>query len=160
MTLRWKAWRAAMWTTGSPVSGRTSWIFRLLRSQNVILKRGQHRKSLPRVFTEHGAIMAANVLNGNRAIEMSVFVVRAFIRMRAALTETRELSRKLAALEREVKARLDTHDSAIVDTLSRIMDLIDPPEFSETPRKGIGFSVREKRAKYRTQVRRKRTSPP
>jgi hypothetical protein len=95
-----------------------------LGSQNVILKRGQHRKSLPLVFTEHGAIMAANVLNSNKATEMSVFVVRAFIRMRAALTSTHELVRKLAALEREVKARLDSHDAAIVDVLRRIMDMI------------------------------------
>jgi len=129
---------------------------RALRSQNVTLKRGHHRKYLPRVFTEHGAIMAANVLNSRRATEMSVFVVRAFVRMRAALTDTRELARKLAALEREVKARLDTHDAAIVDVLSRIMDIIDPPELPEPPRKRIGFEAREKRAKYST--KRKRVS--
>lgn len=124
---------------------------RCLRSQNVILKRGQHRKSLPRVFTEHGAIMAANVLNSKRATEMSVFVVRAFVRMREALTDTRALARKLAALEREIKARLDTHDAAIVDVLSRIMDLIDPPEFPSDPRKKqIGFGVKEERTKYKT----------
>ena len=50
-----------------------------LRSQTVTLKRGQHRKYLPHVFTEHGAIMAANVLNSKQAVEMSVFVVRAFV---------------------------------------------------------------------------------
>jgi hypothetical protein len=121
-----------------------------LGSQNVILKRGQHRKSLPLVFTEHGAIMAANVLNSNKATEMSVFVVRAFIRMRAALTSTHELVRKLAALEREVKARLDSHDAAIVDVLRRIMDMIAPPTLPEPPPKKIGFCVKERRAKYRT----------
>jgi hypothetical protein len=123
---------------------------RSLRSQNATLKRGRHRKYPPRVFTEHGAIMAANVLSSARAVEMSVFVVRAFIRMRAIFTDTRELARKLAALEREVKARLDTHDAAIVDILSRIMDIIDPPELPEPQRKRIGFGVREKRAKYTT----------
>jgi len=69
---------------------------RSLRSQDATLKRGQHRKHPPRVFTEHGAIMAANVLNSKRATEMSVFVVRAFVRMRGVLSDTRELARKLA----------------------------------------------------------------
>ncbi|MBN1268444.1 MAG: ORF6N domain-containing protein [Kiritimatiellae bacterium] len=105
-------------------------------------------KYRPYAFTEHGAIMAATVLNSRRAVQMSVFVVRAFVRMRAALTDTRELARKLAALEREVKARLDTHDAAIVDVLSRIMNLIDPPERPEPPKKQIGFGVKEKRAPY------------
>jgi phage regulator Rha-like protein len=121
-----------------------------LGSQNVILKRGQHRKSLPLVFTEHGALMAANVLNSNKATEMSVFVVRAFIRMRAALTSTHELMRQLAALEREIKARLDSHDVAIVDVLRRIMDLIAPPTLPEPPPKKIGFCVKERRATYGT----------
>ena len=66
---------------------------RRLRSQTVILRPGQHLKYLPYAFTEHGAIMAANVLNSPRAVQMSVFVVRAFIRMRAALGDTRELAR-------------------------------------------------------------------
>lgn len=122
---------------------------RSLRSQNVILKRGQHRKSLPRVFTEHGALMAANVLNSQRAVEMSVFVVRAFMRMRAALSDTRELARKLATLEREVKARLDTHDAAIVDVLQRILDLLDPAPIPEPPKKEIGFSVKERGTRYK-----------
>ena len=90
---------------------------------------------------------------------MSVFVVRAFVRMRAALSDTRELARKLAALEREVKARLDTHDAAIVDILARIMDLIDPPELPEPPKKQIGFGgVKEKRAKYSTRKKKKAPS--
>jgi len=126
---------------------------RRLRSKNATLKRGQHRKYLPYVFTEHGAIMAANVLNSKRAVEMSVFVVRAFLRMRSALTDTRELARKLAVLEREVKARLDTHDAAIVDILRHIMDIIDPPKLPEQPRKQIGFGVKEKRAGYRVNPR-------
>ncbi len=119
-----------------------------IRSQNVILKRGQHRKYLPRAFTEHGAIMAANVLNSPRAIEMGVFVVRAFVRMRAALTDTAALARKLAVLEREVKARLDSHDSAIVDILRRFMEIIDPPPQPDPPRKSIGFGVQEKAVRY------------
>lgn len=139
-----------------------------MRSQSVTLKAASNRsqfvtgsqkhrdpRHLPHAFTEHGAIMAATVLNSPRAVQMSVFVVRAFVRMRAALTDTRELARKLAALEREVKARLHTHDAAIVDILARIMDMIDPPERPEPPRKQIGFSVKERRAVYR--VNRKRS---
>lgn len=77
-----------------------------LRSQIATLKtgRGQHRKYLPCAFTEHGAIMAANVLNSPQAVQMSVFVVRAFLKMRAALTDTRQLAQKLANLEAELKA--------------------------------------------------------
>src|SRR6266446_3874951 len=67
-----------------------------LRSQIAILKagRGQHRKYLPLAFTEHGALMAANILNSPRAVQMSVFVVRAFLKMRSAFTDTRELAHK------------------------------------------------------------------
>ena len=103
------------------------------RSQIVILKQGRNVKHLPFAFTEHGAIMAANILNSPQAIQMSVFVVRAFIKMRAALTDTRELARKLAALEKELTSRLDTHESAIVDVLQRIMALLDPPPPPPTP---------------------------
>ncbi len=105
-------------------------------------------KYRPFAFTEHGAIMAATVLNSPRAVQMSVFVVRAFVRMRAALTDTAALARKLAVLEREVKARLDSHDSAIVDILRRFMEIIDPPPQPDPPRKSIGFGVQEKAVRY------------
>lgn len=79
-----------------------------LRSQIATIKtgRGQHRKYLPTAFTEHGAIMAATVLNSPRAIEMSVYVVRAFIRLRELLASHADLARKLAMLEKSV-ATLD-----------------------------------------------------
>ena len=110
------------------------------RSQTVILKQGGNVKHRPFAFTEHGAIMAANILNSPQAVQMSVFVVRAFIKMRAALTDTRELARKLSSLEDELKARLDTHESAIVDVLQRIMALLDPPAPPpEAPRREMGF---------------------
>ncbi|MBI5772075.1 MAG: ORF6N domain-containing protein [Verrucomicrobia bacterium] len=109
------------------------------RSQIVTLKRGGNIKHLPYAFTEHGAIMAANILNSPQAVQMSVFVVRAFIKMRAALTDTRELARKLAALEKELTARLDTHETAIVEVLQRIMALLDPPPQPEPPRREMGF---------------------
>jgi len=99
-------------------------------------------------FTEHGAVMAANVLHSKRAAQMSVFVVRAFIKMRAALSDNRELARKLATLEKELKERLDVHEAAIVTILQRVMDLIDPPALPEPPKKPIGFQVKEGRSRY------------
>ncbi|MEI6646678.1 MAG: ORF6N domain-containing protein [bacterium] len=109
-------------------------------------------KYRPFAFTEHGAIMAATVLNSPQAVQMSVFVVRAFVAMRSLLNDTRELARKLAKLESEVKARLDTHDMAIVDILGRFLDIINPPEspLPEPPPKQIGFSVKERGIRYRT----------
>ncbi len=128
------------------------------RSQFATLKQGTNIKYLPRVFTKHGALMAANVLNSKRAVEMSVFVVRAFTKMRTALSDTRELARKLASLEREVKSRLDSHDAAIVDVMQRILDLIDPPEHPAPPPppRKIGFSAKESPAKYRTRRRKEK----
>jgi hypothetical protein len=113
---------------------------------------------LPRAFTEHGAIMAANVLNSTRAVHMSVFVVRAFVKMRAVLTDGRGLTRKLAALEQELTSRLDTHEAAIVDVLQRIMKILDPPTPPpEPPPPEIGFHVREAAAPYR--IKRKVVRP-
>jgi len=70
---------------------------------------------------------------------MSVFVVRAFIKMRRMLTDNKELAHKLAQLERELKKRLDLHETAIVGILQRIMDLIDPPAGPEPTRRRIGY---------------------
>ena len=109
---------------------------------------------LPRAFTEHGAIMAANVLNSPRAAQMSVFVVRAFVKMRSVLTDTRQLARKLAALEQELKARLDVHEAAIVDFLQRIMKILDPPPPPPAPPPPeIGFHVKEDSIPYRIRRR-------
>jgi phage regulator Rha-like protein len=120
------------------------------RFQFGTLKRGKNVKYLPYAFTEHGAIMAANVLKSPRATQMSVFVVRAFIKMRSALTDTRELARKLAALETELKSRLDIHEAAIVDVLQRIMTILDPPPAPpEPPKPQIGFQIREDAVPYR-----------
>ncbi len=106
------------------------------------------RRTLPYAFTEHGAVMAANILNSPRAVQMSVFVVRAFMRMRAVLTDSRILARKLAALEKELKKRLDVHDAIIVDILRRVMDIIDSPPQPEPKRRQIGFHVGERRSRY------------
>ena len=71
-----------------------------LRSQIATLKpgRGQHRKYSPYVFTEHGAIMAATLLNSPRAVEVSVYVVRAFVQLREFLASNKDLARQLKAL--------------------------------------------------------------
>jgi phage regulator Rha-like protein len=81
-----------------------------LRSQIATLKtgRGQHRKYTPLAFTEHGAIMAATILNSPRAVEMSVYVVRAFVKLREVLASHAELARKLETLEKSV-ASLDAN---------------------------------------------------
>lgn len=104
---------------------------------------------LPRAFTEHGAIMAANVLNSPQATQMSVFVVRAFVKMRSAFGDSRELARKLALLEQELKIRLNIHEAAIVDALQRIMKILDPPPPPpEPPQPEIGFHVKEEAPPY------------
>jgi hypothetical protein len=116
----------------------------ILISQNAMSKPGRGgRRTLPYAFTEHGAIMAANVLNSPRAVQMSVFVVRAFVRMRSIMNDTRELARRLSMLEKELKERLDVHESAVVSILQRMMDIIDPPELPGPPRKTIGFEIKE-----------------
>src|SRR5436190_18592126 len=112
-----------------------------LTSQFAISKKGRGgRRTLPYAFTEHGAIMAANVLNSPHAVQMSVFVVRAFLKMRALLGDKRELAQKLASLEKELKKRLDVHEAVIITILQRVMDIIDPPALPAPPPKPrIGF---------------------
>ncbi len=124
------------------------------RSQ-IVTGSQKHRdpRFLPYAFTEHGAVMAANVLNSPRAVQMSVFVVRAFIKMRAALGDTREMARTLGALEHELKARLDVHEAAFVDILQRIMKLLDPPPVPQEPPKEMGFHVKEDAVPYRIKRR-------
>jgi hypothetical protein len=127
------------------------------RSQ-VVIGSQKHRnpRHRPYVFTEHGAIMAANILNSPRAVQMSVYVVRAFIAMRRTLGHNREQARKLAALEKELKERLDVHEAAIVTILQRVMDIIDPPVQPESPRKQIGFHTKGARSDE-PQARRRQT---
>ena len=99
-------------------------------------RRGQHRKFVPYAFTEHGALMAASVLNSSRAIEVSIFVVRTFIAMREGLLDTREVGRRLDELVKSLDQRLANHDQAISDILEAIRALMNPPG---PPRRPIGF---------------------
>jgi hypothetical protein len=106
-----------------------------LRSQFVILKpgRGRHRKYLPFAFTEHGAIMAATVLNSPEAVKMSVFVVRAFVRMREHLAANAAILKRLA----EIDKTLLEHDQALGAIWQQIQPLLQPPP--EPPKRQIGF---------------------
>jgi len=117
------------------------------RSQFVILKRGSNIKYLPYVFTEHGAIMAANVLNSRVAAQMSIFVVRAFVHLRQMMGTNAKMAKKLAELERRVSG----HDEAIRSLVQAIRELMTTPE---PRRRAIGFRLEESRPLYR--VRRPR----
>ncbi len=110
------------------------------------------RRKLPMAFTEHGAIMAANVLRSKQTIQMSVFVVRAFVRMRQMIIKQQGLAHKLAVLEKKLTARLDVHETAITEVLQRIMRLLSgPPEPElEPPKKQIGFLIEEPRVLYKS----------
>jgi hypothetical protein len=121
----------------------TDFVFRLtseevssLRSQIATLKmgRGQHRKYLPYVFTEHGAIMAATILNSSHAVEMSIYIVRAFVQLRELLATGTTLAQKFNELEQ----RLNNHDEAIAAILSAIRELTNPPL---PKRRAIGFTA-------------------
>jgi hypothetical protein len=94
--------------------------------------RGRYSKYLPMAFTEHGAIMAATLLNSPRATEISVHVVRAFVQWRAMLAANRELSQKLHTLERKVSQ----HDGAIGELVEAMRQLLAAPESTKRP---IGF---------------------
>ena len=100
------------------------------------LKRLKYSPVLPHAFTEHGAIMLANVLNSRRAIEVSVYVVRAFVRLRRLLSTHRELAQKLAELERKVQS----HDEHIRSLFHAIRELMAPPE---PKRRRIGFQAKQ-----------------
>lgn len=111
-----------------------------LRSQFATLKpgRGQHRKYLPYAFTEHGAIMAATILNSPRAVEMSVYVVRAFVKLREFLVSNKDLARKLAALERSLIAL----DLKTQHQFKEVYEAIRALTSAPTPmRRGIGFTA-------------------
>jgi len=113
-----------------------------LRSQLVILnepdgssRRGKHLKYLPFAFTEHGALMAANVLRSQRAIQMSVLIVQTFVRLQRMVVSVDALARKVEELERATQANRDE----IKKIVAAIRQLMTPPE---KPRREIGFHTR------------------
>src|ERR1051326_494878 len=115
--------------------------YKHLRSQNATSSFAHGgRRYLPHAFTEHGAIMAATVLNSRRAVEMSVFVVRGVVQMRQALVVNQHVISKLSELE----ARLDSHDAEIQDLVDAIRELLTPPPANN---RRIGFEAPARSAK-------------
>jgi len=111
---------------------------RALRSQNVTLKRGQHSKYLPFVFTEQGVAMLSSVLNSDRAIQVNILIMRAFTRLRQMLSTHEELKRKIEAMER----KYDRQFRVVFEAIKQLM------EEAEKPKRRIGFEVKEPKAKY------------
>jgi hypothetical protein len=99
------------------------------------LSKLRYYRGLPYAFTEHGAIMAASVLNSERAVAVSVFVVRAFVKLREMLSTHKQLAVKLDELE----ARLQKHDGQIAALFEAIRELMEPPP--APPRERIGFDA-------------------
>jgi phage regulator Rha-like protein len=97
------------------------------------------RRTKQYAFTEHGAIMAANVLRSQRAIQMSVFVVRAFIKMREILSENKTVKTKLANLEKTLTSRMDKHEEIIAYVLQELKKLREPVALPSPKKRPIGF---------------------
>lgn len=95
------------------------------------------RRKPPYAFTEHGAIMAATILNTPRAIEVSVYVVRAFVQLREVFATHKELAKRLDELESKIERKLATHDQAITGILHAIRELMASPEAKQ--KRPIGF---------------------
>jgi hypothetical protein len=101
------------------------------------LARLKFSPTLPSAFTEHGALMAASVLNTTRAVEVSVYIVRAFVQLRELIASNKDLARRLDELEARIGKKLDSHDQAIVGLINAMRELMKPTE-PLTKRK-IGF---------------------
>lgn len=123
--------RSQIVTLKNPTSGRS-------RSQIVILKRGENIKYLPYAFTEQGVAMLSSVLRSRRAIRVNVEIMRAFVRLRQLIASHADLAAKLDELEKKYDAQF----RIVFDAIRQLMS--EPT----TPRKRIGFSVRERRAAY------------
>lgn len=93
-------------------------------------------KALPFAFTEHGAIQAANVLNSTQAADISVYVVRAFVRLRELLASNKKLAQRLDELEQHIERKLETHDQAIAGLINTLRRMMAPNEPKKRP---IGF---------------------
>jgi ORF6N domain len=119
------------------------------RFQIGILKRGLNIKYLPYVFTQEGVAMLSGVLRSTRAVQVNVAIMRAFVRLRETLALHKELAHKLAGLERKI----ENHDENIRALFEAIHQLMVPPE---SPRKEIGFHVKEDSPPYRIKPGRKK----
>jgi hypothetical protein len=117
----------------------------LSRSQFATLKRGANIKYRPHVFTEHGAVMLANVLRSAIAVKASIQVVRAFVHLRQMLSANQDLARKIEALERKV----GKHDTDLQAVLNVLKKLFEPPDLLANlpPKRPIGFLLPERKKK-------------
>jgi phage regulator Rha-like protein len=129
-------------------------VFRLTRKEKEELVTNWHRfellkhsTALPYAFTEHGVAMLATVLKSQQAVQMSILIVKTFVRLREILTSHRELAEKLQLLE----TRIDTHDQKIKSIIDTIHQLLLP---NEKPKRQIGFRVAEAKAEYKKGKRR------
>jgi len=123
--------------------------FDSLRSQIVISKGKGGRRYLPYVFSEQGVAMLSSVLKSKRAIEVNVAIMRAFVKLRETLATHKELSRKLADLER----KMGDHDEQIQAIFEAIRQLMAPPDTKK--KKKIGYIVKEKQKAYGKKTKRK-----
>ena len=111
-----------------------------LRSQIAMLKtgRGQHRKYLPYVFTEQGVAMLSSVLNSDRAVQVNIAIMRAFVKLREVMATHKDLAHKMEALER----KYSEHDQELQVVFKAIKKLMEPPPIP--PKRRIGFRTPEK----------------
>jgi hypothetical protein len=122
-----------------------------LRSQNATSRSHGGRRYLPVCFSEHGALMAANILNSPRAVAMSVYVIRAFVKLREHLAANAVILKRLA----EIDKTLLLHDAALGEIYQKLRPLLESP--ADPPKPEIGFHVKEEAVPYR--IRRKTASP-
>ena len=121
----------------------------ILRSQSATLRlaHGEHLKYRPYAFTEHGALMAASVLNSSRAVAMSIYIIRAFVQQREAIAANGAILKRLA----EIDQTLLVHDEALRDIYQKLLPLLQPPP--DEPKPSIGF--REIAPRYGVRLRRR-----
>ena len=120
------------------------------RCQIGTLKRGQNIKYLPCAFTEQGVAMLSSVLRSPQAVQVNIAIMRAFVRLRETLSLHRDLAHKLSELE----CRVEGHDENIRNLFDAIRQLMAPPA---SPRRQIGFQVRERRSTYRAPAKREKS---
>ena len=112
--------------------------FRDLRSQSVTSNEGRGGRTYkPRVFTEHGALMASTVLRSKEAIAMSIYIIEAFVKMREEMATNREVLKRLAEIDKD----LLQHDNALFDIYSKLLPLLEPAEDETTEKRKMGFTA-------------------
>jgi phage regulator Rha-like protein len=115
--------------------------YKLLRSQFATSKNKGGRRYMPYVFTEQGVAMLSSVLNSDRAIEINILIMRAFVKLREILSTNKKVLEKL----KEIENKLHDHDDKIINIVELINELIKQPEI---PKGKIGFVVKERIIKY------------